>query len=181
MHLYLSQRSVNWGNTRAACLRLHPLGVADFNHQGPGHPEPYAECAACQRRLPIVLMDIDHIRDRAGYTSNIFDTTNIRFYDALNGANITDNFVCESLGHSVSVYLRIVQAPRIDGRPSRAGAGENMVRGDRAVTIDANTAYENDLANLQWLCGLCNSSKNNADWNTWIGAAYPGRAAQPFR
>lgn len=141
-------KTVNWDNTKriiANNLHCFALDYVDF---GIGS-EASIECPGCGRTLPVPLFDLDHIRPKSRYTPSSLGTRG------------EDRFVL--LDHTV--------ARTTDYRAAANGgvvyiSSRSIYKPDSKL-MQAAVVWQNDLRNLQFVCSICNSSKNGKTWEEW--------------
>jgi hypothetical protein len=132
-------------------VHMFSMGRRDF---GAG-PESTFSCPGCLRTLPTVLFDLDHIRSQARYTlANLGNLDNGTFViiSPKNGESENDTLKPEVTAQAVGGYVKIT-----------SGSIYNPIVG----TVHSAEIWKNDLRNLQFLCSICNSSKQQKDWDTW--------------
>lgn len=152
------QNKVGWTHTRAMIIDYYPNFFSDGMFDYGAGAEHFAACPGCNRKLPLVLFHLDHILSRSRYAvSNMGMMANDRFV-------IIDSD-CDRAG--------------TDTTASALGGIVTISSGpmfNRKIGLSqAKDVWENDLRNLQFLCGHCNTSKKDKDWIEWGKAAETAR------
>lgn len=151
--------TVTWNNTRACAINSSTFrkGTADF---GAG-AENTAECPGCSRVLPTVCMHLDHIKPRAKFTRTVFNEGEKFTVYQGNGANpviVSKSFSGAVFGNVATIYKTASHNPTARQRALH-GAGKVTTQLEVTGTARADTIWENDLTNLQFLCMSCNTGK----------------------
>lgn len=155
-----NRNAVNFANTRQIILRniaTFQDGSKDF---GAGI-EAYFQCPGCDRELPAVLFDLDHIYPRNRYAQSNFQTIGDDHFVLLDDSLTVRN---QSSGRVFHDQHRPQQARATGGYVTiQSGPRYNPV----VNNVNAGAIWESDLNNLQFLCGICNSSKQNRTFLEW--------------
>jgi len=124
--------------------------------------EAYTKCPGCGRELPLVVFDLDHIRAKA------------RYYHGYLGPDT-------SIVALDAVTLRPADVRvTVEGGVVRIESGS--IYNAKVHLVQSDVIWENDLANLQFLCVSCNRSKGKQTWDEWgksLAEAKPLAAALP--
>lgn len=163
---------VNWTNTRQTIVSsaVFSEGQDDF---GAGN-ENTATCPGCDRTLPTVCMHLDHILSRSRHGISIATTPiAVELYDSSNPQNISQSFIATANGGTVTIYRQGSAQPST--RIMRTVRHHPTVM-DTMSVLHTNDAWENDFANLQFLCMSCNTSKGGRDFDQ----VFNGRNTNPL-
>ena len=175
--------SVNWVNTRQVLVSsaafsagMHNFGLGG----GTGTAENSAICPVCKRKLPTALMHLDHILPKSKHSLKLqSDDTEVFLLDEAppHGSSSTYHGICkggtltiEKLGTGGPTRRQsaLATARAVPYRPPSLGT---------AKVVSTEAAWLNDLENLQWLCGACNTTKGDREFSF----AFPSAAAAPFK
>jgi 5-methylcytosine-specific restriction endonuclease McrA len=176
--------SVTFVNTRSVLVNSlsFAAGQDDF---GIGN-ENQALCPGCGRTLPTATMHIDHIRSKAQHQLQIAAAgTLVTLLDNTAPHAVSTRFAATCNGGVVTIVG--LSAPPAGAGPVHGAQARRSARLEAAgpygralqvrFTVSTDVAWENDLENLQWLCGGCNTAKGPRDF----AATFPGRNPVPFR
>lgn len=170
--------NIAWANTRLVVVG--DVWYSDFQRNFGAGVENGAECPGCRRHLPTALMHLDHIYCQASWTPRFVADGPVELITPLGrgipqrstefeGKFVGNQLLIYKLGHEHKAY----NAPRAAKRPRIAVPH---------TVVDPAIAWKNDIANLQWLCMGCNSSKQDQeDFAIWAARTNrPGRVPRPL-
>lgn len=144
------QNKVDWSYTRSMIIDNYPHYFSDGNADFGAGNEPFTTCPGCNRRLPMVLFHLDHIRSQNRYAvGNLGILGNDKFViidENCHGSG--PDTKASAVGGTVTIKTGSIYAPKIG-------------------ISHAAAVWSNDLRNLQFLCGHCNTSKQDKDWIDW--------------
>jgi hypothetical protein len=106
--------------------------------------EACQSCAACRRQLPACFCRLDPIRPLSGYILEGAELT------ALDPASLTISESFEIAVRDKRAYIRYTAQPKA---ASRGASLFPKIHAESQVSTD--TIWENDIANLQYLCTQC--------------------------
>ncbi len=150
--------AVNFATTRDTVIQNIATFQDDSIDFGAGAEAAFT-CPGCDRTLPAVLFHLDHIYPRARYALTNFQNIGDDFFVLLDpNLNVRNRSSGQFLSQNrprqaqaVGGYVNIRTSPYVDDtRP-----------------VNAVAIWENDLNNLQFLCGICNTSKGPRTFSEW--------------
>jgi len=128
--------------------------------------EPAVMCAACQRYVPQIQANIDHIKFKKMYNQKWGGVNEeIIVLDSNDPHSVSSSYKVHIEG--TTCYISKVTNTRTTTihRPRRACTNGGTLLGVKAVEFAC--IWETDLNNLQYLCGSCNESKGIKEWDLW--------------
>jgi len=150
--------TVTWKNTRAVVISSVTFSTAQMDF-GAGN-ENTAVCPGCNRRLPSACMHLDHILSQNRHTVSIAQSDDLHLYSSVVPNVLSDTFVGQFNG-GVGRIFRLI--PEVEtGRPRRASRGGTY---EMVTSIHTADLWKNDLENIQLICGSCNSTKGDRDFD----------------
>ncbi|MCV4267138.1 hypothetical protein [Pseudomonas capsici] len=159
--------NVTWENTRSVVTTSAAFSLAAKNF-GAGD-ECNATCPGCGRRLPTFCLHLDHILSQSRYTQGIVAMgEELELRSFIHPHGISTNYTGAMNGGIANIFKIGTQSTSL-----RLSARQNLIP---LNVVETATLWCNDLENLQFLCGPCNSRKGNRDFD----AIFPGRERYPL-
>ena len=177
MYLITSEGgAVNWAQTRNSILQnADKFEDAKINF-GIGAESAY-KCPGCGRTLPVMIFHLDHIYPRSRYAQinlgTISDANFVLLTPYMTQRNKSGGqFQDSSLGLGGEA-AESEHEGKFGGRAQAYGGYVQVQVGalynPKVTNVNASTIWENDLRNLQFLCGHCNTTKGPLTYIEWKG------------
>ena len=155
--------NVTWDNTRTTTVTSAAFSMAPVDF-GVG-PEHSAICPGCNRRLPTFCMHLDHILPQARHTQSLaMPGQELALHSSIHPHAVSTAYVGKLNGGlaNISILGALSQSLRLTVQIPRIPLN----------VINTRTLWENDLNNLQFICGGCNSRKGNKDFDVVFNGAH---------
>lgn len=154
-----SHGNVTWNSTRS--IVVDSVGFSELQKDFGAGAENAATCPGCDRVLPTKCMHLDHILSQNRHSVSIAQSSDSLYLHSPNNPHaLSDSYIGSLLGGLGYVHKIIQEADT--GRPRRASRG--VLTSDRTA-IDTVDLWKSDLDNLQFICGSCNSTKGDRDFD----------------
>jgi 5-methylcytosine-specific restriction endonuclease McrA len=150
---------VTWNSTRS--IVVDSVAFSEIQKDFGAGAENAATCPGCDRVLPTKCMHLDHILSQNRHSVSIAQSSDsLYLHSPTHPHDISDSYLGSLVG-GIGYIHKII--PQIDtGRPRRASRA--TLTGQQTA-IDTGDLWKSDLDNLQFICGSCNSTKGDRDFD----------------